>query len=817
MRYPIKYMENNLVFNHDGECFAYYELLPYNYSFLSPEEKMQVHDHFRQLIAQNQDGKIHALQISTASSIRSVQERSKELVSGRLQDVAYERIDDQTEALVSMIGEHQVDYRFFIGFKLLLNEEEVSIKSMGKNIKNSLSSFVRDVNHHLMGDFVSMPHDEMRRFSKMESLLQNKIMRRFKVRPLDKNDFGYLMEHLHGQSDIAYEEYDYVLPLKRLKNEALVKRYDLIKPTRCLIEENQRYLKIEQEEQTTYVAYFTINSIVDDLEFPSDEIFYYQQQQFTFPIDTSMNVEIVTNKKALSTVRNKKKELKDLDNHAWESYNETGSNVIDALEQVNELEDVLDQSKESMYKLSYVIRVSAPSLDKLKQRCNEVKDFYDDLNVKLVRPFGDMIGLHSEFIPSSKRYMNDYIQYVTSDFLAGLGFGATQMLGETEGIYFGYNLDTGRNVYLNPSLASQGVKGSVTNALASAFLGSLGGGKSFSNNLLVYYAVLFGGQALIVDPKAERGNWKETLPEIAHEINIVNLTSDNSNKGLLDPFVIMKKKKDSESLAIDILTFLTGISSRDGDKFPVLRKAIRAVGQQEERGLLLVIHELRSDPNPLAGPIADHIESFTDYDFAHLLFSDGTVKSSISLEKQLNIIQVADLVLPDAETSFEEYTTMELLSVAMLIVISTFALDFIHSDRSVFKIVDLDEAWSFLQVAQGKTLSNKLVRAGRAMHAGVYFVTQNAADLTDEKLKNNIGVKFAFRSRDINEIKKTLEFFGVDKEDEENQRRLRELENGQCLIQDLYGRVGIIQVHPVFEDLFHAFDTRPPIKEKERR
>ena len=35
--FPIKYIENNLVFNHDGECFAYYELTPYNYSFLSPE------------------------------------------------------------------------------------------------------------------------------------------------------------------------------------------------------------------------------------------------------------------------------------------------------------------------------------------------------------------------------------------------------------------------------------------------------------------------------------------------------------------------------------------------------------------------------------------------------------------------------------------------------------------------------------------------------------------------------------------------------------------------------------------------------------
>ena len=59
-------------------------------------------------------------------------------------------------------------------------------------------------------------------------------------------------------------------------------------------------------------------------------------------------------------------------------------------------------------------------------------------------------------------------------------------------------------------------------------------------------------------------------------------------------------------------------------------------------------------------------------------------------------------MLPDKDTKFEEYTTMELLSVAMLIVISTFALDFIHSDRSIFKMVDLDEAWTFLQVHRGK-------------------------------------------------------------------------------------------------------------------
>lgn len=88
--FPIKYIDNNLVWNKDNEVFAYYELIPYNYSFLSPEQKYLVHDSFRQLIAQSREGKIHALQIATESSIRSIQEQSKKLVTGKLREVAIE-------------------------------------------------------------------------------------------------------------------------------------------------------------------------------------------------------------------------------------------------------------------------------------------------------------------------------------------------------------------------------------------------------------------------------------------------------------------------------------------------------------------------------------------------------------------------------------------------------------------------------------------------------------------------------------------------------------------------------------------------------
>ena len=230
--FPIKYIDNNLVWNKDNEVFAYYELIPYNYSFLSAEQKFIVHDSFRQLIAQSREGKLHALQIATESSVRSIQEQSKRLVTGRLRDVAIQKIDEQTEALVSMIGDNQVDYRFFIGFKLIVTEEKVSLESVKKSAFMTFKEFLNEVNHTLMNDFISMTDDEINRYMKMEKLLENKISRRFKFRRLDKNDFGYLIEHIYGRDGVAYEDYEYSLPKKKLKKATLIKQYDLIRPTR---------------------------------------------------------------------------------------------------------------------------------------------------------------------------------------------------------------------------------------------------------------------------------------------------------------------------------------------------------------------------------------------------------------------------------------------------------------------------------------------------------------------------------------------------------------------------------------------------------
>ena len=52
------------------------------------------------------------------------------MVTGKLKGVAYQKIDEHTEALVSMIGDNQMDYRFFLGFKLMVTEEQLNLKNL---------------------------------------------------------------------------------------------------------------------------------------------------------------------------------------------------------------------------------------------------------------------------------------------------------------------------------------------------------------------------------------------------------------------------------------------------------------------------------------------------------------------------------------------------------------------------------------------------------------------------------------------------------------------------------------------------------------
>ena len=282
--FPVKYIENNIVMNQERECFAYYEMIPYNYSFLSVDQKNLIHDEFRQFVASNKSGGLHFLMIAAESSIRQRQEQSKECVRGskKVRTDACVFIDSQTEVLVAdaieqagrqvkedkkMLDGSQIDYRFFIGIKLISAGEEMNFQKLKEKLRMTFSDFLLDVNHRIGGDFASVDNREMGRYLRMEKNLLKRIRRRFRFQRMTEKDFGYLVERLYGQVEVPYYKYDYCLPKEKFEQETLIKVYDLLKLTRCLNEEHQRYIKSLRGKEVVYAAYLTIDTIMGEVAF----------------------------------------------------------------------------------------------------------------------------------------------------------------------------------------------------------------------------------------------------------------------------------------------------------------------------------------------------------------------------------------------------------------------------------------------------------------------------------------------------------------------------------------------------------------------
>lgn len=813
MKFPVKYLEENLVFASDGNVYAYYECGPYNYSFLGEDKAEEIYHNLEQMILSARSDRMHMLCIAIEESIHETIERSKREIKGELREIACRYMDGVEEHLKRCHGENELDYRHYIGFRLSLENSELSKGSVLDSLRRGIGDSVKDVNKEVFGDYVKVDNDEIEKYLRLEKLLRHNLMKKIPMRRVEPRDMAYIIRHLNGQKGVSYDNYDYRPETIVDDDVTCVKSYDVIRLSDCLIKHKPRYLHLLTEEGEQYVAYLALSDITGELAFPGgSELLYYQQENFDFPVDVSLKVERLENRAALGVVRNKKLELKDLDESALEADAESSDNVLEARADVSELEARLEKEKGDMYKVSYLLRVSGRTEEELAKRIAQVKDFYNMYHILLQRPLGDQMGLHHEFYPTTPRHMDDYVQYVNSDFLSSIGFGAGHRLGEREGIYLGYNVLTGRSVYVKPWLAAQGVAGSVTNALAKAFIGSLGGGKSVTMNLLAFWSVLFGGRALIIDPKGERGNWREDLEFLGEHLNIINVTPEESKRGLLDPFSIMESAEEARELAADVLTYLTGISAKDSERFPVLYEHIEKVSRYPEdrpKGMLCIVEELRDTDTDISRSIANHIQSFTNLSIAGLMFGDGTLKQSLKIDSLFNVLLMQDLTLPEGGVDPKDYTLKETLSVSIMLLIATFSLRFVDQTRIIYKDVVLDEAWSWLQAASGKALGERLVRTGRSRNAAIEFGTQNCEDLLSEKMKNNIGLKFAFRSRDREEIRKVLSFMGLE-HTEDNIVQFRMLNNGECMLQDLYGQCGIIHVDCVFAHLLHAFDTRPP-------
>lgn len=176
-------------------------------------------------------------------------------------------------------------------------------------------------------------------------------------------------------------------------------------------------------------------------------------------------------------------------------------------------------------------------------------------------------------------------------------------------------------------------------------------------------------------------------------------------------------------------------------------------------------------------------------------------------EPSVITIRTPGLNLPDPGASRETYTRAERVSVATLALVAAKALRLVSGNRQRHKIVLLDEAWFLLASTQGRTLLNRLVRLGRSMNTTILLATQRLADLGD--LSELVGVYFLFGQDSLAEAERALRMVDLDPEDAALRQRLTEYRQGLCLVRDLDGRVGEVQIDPVFGELLAALDSTP--------
>lgn len=170
-------------------------------------------------------------------------------------------------------------------------------------------------------------------------------------------------------------------------------------------------------------------------------------------------------------------------------------------------------------------------------------------------------------------------------------------------------------------------------------------------------------------------------------------------------------------------------------------------------------------------------------------------------------IRTPGLSLPDPGASRETYSRAERVSVATLALVAAKALRLVSGNRHRHKIVLLDEAWFLLASTQGRLLLNRLVRLGRSMNATILLATQRLADLGD--LSELVGVYLLFGQDSIPEAERALAMLGLDPSDPHLRSLLLDARQGLCLMRDLDGRIGLVQIDLVSPELLAALDNTP--------
>ncbi len=392
--------------------------------------------------------------------------------------------------------------------------------------------------------------------------------------------------------------------------------------------------------------------------------------------------------------------------------------------------------------------------------------------------------------------MRDYVQQLTVEQFGGMVATATRAVGSQRGPYLGYT-PTGAAipVRFDPTQAPR-----EDRASGVLLIGTLGSGKTVAAQAIEYAAERRGSLVVDFDPKPDHGLHR--LPELADRMQVVELSGDPSQQGRLDPLAIGLEDLREELACSYLLELLPGPASTWENAVSL---AVKDTVREGSKSLERVVELLGESDRAGAREAGEALEVIRDFGLARLGFGDGSTTINHA-DTPVTTIRMPGLSLPEPSAARDSYTRAERVSVATLSLVAAYALRLISGDRTRHKIVGLDEIWFLLASPQGRQIINRLVRLGRAFNATLLLGTHRIGDLGD--LSDLIGVVFVFGQDSDAAAGAALRFIGLEPT-RELVGLVREFRAGRCLMRDLHGRVGEIQIDLVYPHLLAALQTTP--------
>ena len=576
--------------------------------------------------------------------------------------------------------------------------------------------------------------------------------------------------------------------------------HDLARCANAAITERQQTLIVDGEQGRSFQAMLAVGALADAPEFPGSaaEVLFAPLEAVGFPVDAALHARWVGNRQALAAVRRR---IADVE-HAYDEQVQGaahGPSLLAGEDRVlaREYEAQLQAGGHpAMLYAQITLALGAANEEELERRVAVLREQYGD--VQLHRPAGLQHRLFLDHLPRPDGWLlsGDYTQQLTVEQFGAMVATATRTLGSVVGPYLGYApTGTPRPVRFDATQAPR-----EDRASAVLLIGTLGSGKTVAAEGIEYAAERRGSLVVDFDPKPDHGLHK--LGELTDRLQVLELSGDPSQQGKLDPLAIGLDDLREELACSYLLELLPGPT---GAWENAVSRAVKETVREGSRSLLRVVELLLESDRAAAQEAGEALEVIRDFGLARLGFGDGQ-STAVQAARPVTTIRMPGLSLPEPTASRETYTRAERVSVATLSLVAAYALRLISHDRSRHKVVGLDEIWFLLASPQGRQIINRLVRLGRAFNATLLLGTHRIADLGD--LSDLIGVVFVFGQDSDDAAAAALRFIGLEPT-RELVGLVREFRAGRCLMRDLHGRVGEIQIDLVYPHLLQAFQTSP--------